>query len=410
MRIFATIKNISLMSKSETGKINTKNWNTSTDNPKLGCKMLADGRGSLFLLYNYGYNSMTERTARKKEFLKLYIIGTPKTPIERQQNKDVLELAQKIKTERGQQFLEDKEGYRLKQTSINLFVFFANFIERCNVADKGVLRGALKNFQDFIHETYPQFANRIEAKNLSKDMMEQFARYLEQHHRGEGKFTYWQRFKRLINYSVEKKIIKISPCRGIKMVKTGDILSKDILSEDEVVKLFSTHYRQESQVVRRAFAVTCFTGIRHCDLANLRWRNIDFANRIMTFRQVKVMNESSSSGVVVPLDDVSLAAIGEKPTNAKTSDFVFPNLPTIEGCNKALRHWVEKAGIDKHITWHCGRHTFATLLLSKGANIKVVSKLLGHSTLRFTEKYVRAVDDLKRAAVESLPKISLTKI
>lgn len=127
-----------------------KAWNTKTDNPKLGYKELADGRHSLYLLYNYGYNSDNGKTARKKEFLKLYLMSTPRTPIERQQNKDVLELAKKIKQERGQQFLNDREGYRLKQKGINLFVYFANFIENSGVADKRVLEGALKNFQDFI--------------------------------------------------------------------------------------------------------------------------------------------------------------------------------------------------------------------------------------------------------------------
>ena len=152
-----------------------KAWNTKTDNPKLGYKELADGRHSLYLLYNYGYNSDNGKTARKKEFLKLYLMSTPRTPIERQQNKDVLELAKKIKQERGQQFLNDMEGYRLKQKGINLFVYFANFIENSGVADKRVLEGALKNFQDFIVGDYPQFANRIEPRNLSHDMMEQLS-------------------------------------------------------------------------------------------------------------------------------------------------------------------------------------------------------------------------------------------
>ena len=74
-------------------------------------------------------------------------------------------------------------------------------------------------------------------------------------------------------------------------------------------------------------------------------------------------------------------------------------------CLKALRHWTERAGIDKHITWHCARHSFATNILSNGANIKTVASLLGHSDLRHTEKYIRAVDSLKEAAINSLPEL-----
>lgn len=399
-----------LMCKTDKIKIDTKGWNTKTDNPKLGCKMLSDGRGSLYLIYNYGYNGATGKTMRKKEFLSLYLYSTARTPVERQQNKETLALAQKIKDERKQQFLEDREGYRLRLKGINLFTYFADFIKKSGVADMHVLEGALKNFKDYIVISYPQFANRIEPKNLSKDMMVGFARYIEKTHTGEGIRTYWQRFKRLINYAVSKGVIKKSPCLGIKVASQSDILAKDILSQQELSKLFATHYDKESPLIRRAFAVTCFTGIRHCDLAKLTWGNVDYANKRLSFRQVKVVRESDNSGVNTPLNDAALAAIGQRPVGAKDDDLIFPNLPSIEASNKALRHWVKRAGISKHITWHCGRHTFATLVLSNGANIKVVSELLGHSSLKFTQKYVRAVDDLKKAAVDSLPKINITNI
>lgn len=385
--------------------IDTKGWNSKTDNPKLGCKMLSDGRGSLFLLYNYGYNGATGKSLRTKEFLKLYLESDPRTPLDRQQNKETFELAQKIKKERGQELLENREGYRIRQKGVNLFVYFANFIEQSNVADKHVLEGALRNFKDFIKETYPQFANRIEPKNLSKPMMRGFAHYIEDTHTGEGIRTYWQRFKRLINYAVSQKVIKESPCLGIKVANTSDILGKDILSREELIRLFQTHYNKESDTIRRGFALTCFTGIRHCDLAKLTWGAVDYTNKTLSFRQSKVLHDSSVSGVVTPLNDNLLAIIGEKPEGAKDTDLIFPNFPSIEASNKALRHWTKRAGIDKHITWHCGRHTFATQMLSNGANVKVVSELLGHSSLKITTKYLRAVDDLKKAAINSLPQI-----
>lgn len=393
-------------------KFSTKGWNTSTDNPKLLGNVLADGRVSLYLRYNYGsgnYGKGNTKVDRVKEFLKLYLVNNPRTPLERQQNKDTFALAQEIKKDRGRQFLEDKEGYKIKQNGINLFVYFANFINQSGVADKHVLEGALKNFQDFIGEEYPQFANRIEPKNLNREMMERFAHYIEDVHTGEGIRTYWQRFKRLVNYAVEKGVIKKSPCLRIKVMNTNDILGKDILSREELQQLFATHYPKESETIRRAFALTCFTGIRHCDIATLTYGNIDYANRLMTFRQSKVQHDSSVSGVPIPLNDTLLAIIGEKPEGARDNDLIF-NLPSIEASNKALRHWTKRAGIDKHITWHCGRHSFATNLLSNGANIKVVSELLGHSSLKFTQKYVRALDDQKKAAINSLPQIDITNI
>ena len=70
-----------------------------------------------------------------------------------------------------------------------------------------------------------------------------------------------------------------------------------------------------------------------------------------------------------------------------------------------MKRWVKRAGIDKHISWHCARHSFAVNILNNGANIKTVASLLGHSGLKHTEKYTRAVDKLKEEAINSLPEL-----
>ena len=87
-------------------------------------------------------------------------------------------------------------------------------------------------------------------------------------------------------------------------------------------------------------------------------------------------------------------------------DFIF-DLPRYYIWIRYLKKWVELAGIKKHITWHCARHSFAVNILNKGANIKTVSSLLGHSGLKHTEKYTRAVDSLKEAAINSLPELKV---
>ena len=113
----------------------------STDNPKLGAKILSDGRESLFLDFYLGYVMATssktgeeyKRVNNKREYLSLYLWQAPRTPMERQNNKETLELAKKIRFERGQQLLEDVEGYRLKKNrEINFLDYFQNYIEKYN--------------------------------------------------------------------------------------------------------------------------------------------------------------------------------------------------------------------------------------------------------------------------------------
>lgn len=394
----------------------TKITNKRTDNPKLTARTLKDGRESLYLIYNFGYSIDEDKETaggnkklsveRKKENLNLYLIANPRTPVERQANNETLELAYKIKDERVQQFLEDREGYRLRLQAPNMLQYFADFVEQTKVADKRLLKGALENFKKFLAEDYPQFAKKIEPKQITPKLIQDFVYYLEDNHKGQGAETYYKRFKRLINYAIEKGMMAKSPCYGIKPAVAGDILAKDILSSDELKALFATHYAGENPEIRRAFAFTCLSGIRYCDVIRLTYSDVDYSNQTLTFRQHKVAKHSSKSGMTIPLNESLLHTIGEKPEGAKGSDLIF-HLPSFTMCLKALRHWAAKAGIDKHITWHCGRHSFATIMLSKGANIKVVSELLGHSTLQHTQIYLRAVDKLKAEALNTLPQIDL---
>lgn len=389
-------------------EIRGKNKNLiEAGNPRLLKKEVKGGTEySLYLEYQLGYNRDNGTSIRKKEALSLHLIANPRTPVERQQNKETLALAKKIQFERSQELLEDKEGYRLKKKdAVNLLDYFAEFAKTANVADRLVLVGALNNFKDFLGKKYPQYANWIEAKNLTKEMMQKFVEYLIENHKGQGAETYYKRFKRMINYAVEHEVIAKSPCKGVTTPQRDDILEKDILSRDEVIKMFETHYRGENPEIRRAFAMTCLSGIRHCDIIRLTYSEVDYANKMLKFRQNKTVKHSSSSGVTTPLTPTLLNIIGKKAEDAK-DDYIF-HLPSMTMCQKALKRWTKKAGIDKHITWHCGRHSFGTQLLNEGANIKVVSNLLGHSSLRFTEKYVRAVDEEKKKAINSLPSIEL---
>ena len=107
----------------------------------------------------------------------------------------------------------------------------------------------------------------------------------------------------------------------------------------------------------------------------------------------------------MPLRPDLLELIGTPEENGRfRQDRIF-DLPSHTMCLKTLRRWTARAGIDKHITWHCARHSFATNILTGGANVAVVANLLGHSGLKYVEGYVRALDERKKAAVDSLPAI-----
>ena len=391
-----------------------------TDNPKLGAKILSDGRESLFLDFYFGYQKVYSekldreiiRKDRKRDFLKLYLWQAPRTPIERKQNKETLELAKKIRFERGQELLESVEGYRLKKDrDIDFLSYFQTYIDNYTKKDIRMVEIALKRFRDFLHATpeYSKFEKRIKPEMITKDMVEAYTEYLQTRSVGEGAKSIYARFKKVVKYAIEHDVMIKNPCKGVVIKVDEQILKKEVLSPDEIQQLIATHYENENPNIRRAFIFCLYCGLRYCDVKDLTFANVDYSNKLLKFEQNKTKGHSASSGVVIPLNDGILSLIGEPHDSNNRDEVIFP-LPSYEMCLKALGRWVKRAGISKHISWHCARHSFAVNILNNGANIKTVASLLGHSGLKHTEKYTRAVDKLKEDAINSLPTLDITKI
>lgn len=389
----------------------------TTDNPKLGAKVLSDGRESLFLDFNFGYTMAVSKSTgkeyakkdRRREFLKLYLWQAPRTILERQQNKETLEVAKRLRFERGQQLLEDTEGYRLKkERDLNFLDWLGAYYEAYSKKDKRIIKSAINSFKEFLTVTpeFNKYSKRIKPEQITKPMIVAFAEYLQHRFVGEGAHTVYARFKKMIKSAFESEIIRKNTCNGIVIKIDRGTLKKDVLSMDEVKRLIATHYPGENPNIRRAFIFCLYCGLRWCDVKELTFSNIDYSNRLLKFEQSKTKGHSTASGVVIPLNDGLLTLIGE-PNDGESRDSVIFPLPSHTMCLKALRRWVSHAGIDKHITWHCGRHSFATNILSNGANIKVVASLLGHSDLSMVEKYVRAIDTQKQEAINSLPELEM---
>ena len=420
----------------------------TTDNPKLGAKVLNDGRESLFLDFYFGYSKVfNEKTGketikknRRREYLSLYLWQAPRTQLERQQNKELLEIAKKIRFEREQELKEDKLGYRLKkeEVEINYLDWMAEYHANYTKSDGNQIRRARTVFIDFLidpkmkllpekvkgdmtkeeKETIRKSNAKKEAERerkahglvvrpqqLTKDLMKAFTEYLINRFTGEGAHTVYGRFKKMILAALDKDIIAKNPCRGVSIKKDNGQLKKEILSQEEVVLLANTHYEKENPDIHRAFIFCLYCGLRWCDVKDLTYANVDYSNKLLKFEQSKTKAHSAASGVVIPLNDGLLHLIGQ-PKDGNRNQIIFP-LPSHTMCLKALRHWIARAGIQKHITWHCARHSCGTNLLSNGANIKTVASILGHSGLAHTEKYTRAVDSLKQAAIDSMPPLEL---
>ncbi|MFR1154331.1 MAG: tyrosine-type recombinase/integrase [Bacteroides thetaiotaomicron] len=404
--------------------------NKTKEKPKLEQNKLSDGRISLYLEYYLGreekpildengnqvyYDSgkmqgkpkFAVKHNRRKENLSLYLIDKPRTPAERQQNKETLELATKIRAEREQEFKESMLGYRLKKDrTINFLDYFQAYINGYTKKDLRMVQIALSRFKDFLKEQYPIYEFNIKPELITKDMIVQFVDYLQSRSVGEGAKSIYQRFKKVVRYAIDHDVMLKDPCKDVSCKVDEQILRKDVLSLEEIQALINCHYENENPNVRRAFIFCLYSGLRFCDVKDLTYKNIDYSNKLLKFEQTKTKGHSANSGVIIPLNSGLLSIVGEPPANGNKDELIF-NLPSYESCCKSVKRWVKRTGIDKHISWHCARHSFAVNILNNGANIKTVASLLGHSGLKHTEKYTRAVDKLKEEAINSLPELKL---
>lgn len=425
-------------------KLEDKIKNKMKDNPRLLQRTLKDGRIGLYLEYYMGrssepvldecgepvlykpkYNADGEllnpstagkpkyevKHIRKQETLPYHLIAKPRTRIERQQNDKALALAKEIRNNREQEFKENKDGFRLwRDKNINFLDYFDGYLARYTKRDKGMIKIAYNRFKDFLRDTpeYNNYGKRITPMQIDIEMMEAFTEYLQSRSIGEGAASIWQRFKKVYKSCGQKyKFDWKRPFTkedGNMLTITVDktVLRKQILSVEEMEQLIAAYREDVYTDVRKAFIFCLYTGVRFCDVKELTYNNIDDGNHILTFSQSKTKKKSKNSGVIIPLNDDLLGLIG-KPTQADNRDELIFTLPVYKTCLNVLKRWVKDAGINKHISWHCARHTFAVNILNNGANIKTLASLLGHSDLKHTETYTRVVDSLKKQAIDSLP-------
>ena len=205
-------------------------------NPRLLKKLVKnDTEYSLYLEYQMGYNRDNGTSIRKKESLSLYLLASPRTPIQRQQNKETLELAKKIRFEREQEFLDNREGYRLKkEKGINFLDYYQSYISNYSKKDIRMIQIALNRFKDFLSEYHPLLKDFIRPDAITHEMMVKFAEYLQTRSVGEGAKSILQRFKKVVRSAVDQGIMAKDPCKGVVCVVDDQVLKKDVLSQEEI--------------------------------------------------------------------------------------------------------------------------------------------------------------------------------
>ena len=241
-------------------------------------------------------------------------------------------------------------------------------------------------------EVYRRLKNRLEEfkagvmlKEIDKKFIGNWEVWLLQGGRCQNTVNhYLETLRTFILIACEEKIITANPFNKIKIPKI--IGERDYLSEEELILVKNLKIPKENTGeirVRELFIFCCLTGVRYSDLFSLKWENVRKITNELHFRMHK-----TKIWLTIPLLKEAMEIIKKQP---KEGEYIFKRISN-QTMNFRLHTIEEKAGLQKNLTVHVARHTFATLSLERGIPIDVVSKYLGHKSLKMTMIYARVTN------------------
>lgn len=206
--------------------------------------------------------------------------------------------------------------------------------------------------------------------------------------------NYYRCFNCALNWAVRMEGIARNP---FELISKSDKIKvpesqRQYLTIDEIKQLIATDCTNDE--VKKAYLFGCFCGLRFSDIKSITWGQI-YKDGEQTRLQLSM--DKTDNALYLPLSDEAIKYMPEKGSKLET-DTIF-NIPTNTQCNIIIKKWAKDAGITKHVTFHVSRHSFATMMLTLGADLYTTSKLLGHADIETTQVYAKIINAKKDEAV-----------
>ena len=375
----------------------TKKINRESSFVTLRTKPVSKGRQSYYLdIYKDGQ--------RKYEFLKLYLVPATNEAA-KIQNANTEQAAKAIRNQRELEIIQGKGGLAPVSNSKLLLLDWMEEYRKMKLATGQSNERALSVDKVITHlKAYAGEKTKLSA--VDSDFCKGFVAYLG--NATSGKHTqnpkplasstanaYFQLFTSALNEAVRQKKIAANPVlylsREDKKPIKAEKSNRTFLTIEEVKQLAATDFKNES--IKQAFLFACFTGLRISDIRNLTWGNIVERNGSFF---VTITMQKTREPLTIKLNKQAAKWLPKK--NATKEVFDLPVYNAI--INDNLKRWAKKAGIEKSLCFHMSRHTFATMELTLGADLYVVSKLLGHNDVSVTQIYADIINKKREEAVD----------
>ena len=361
-------------------------------------KPIAKERLRLFLdFYPAILNPSTGKPTRR-EFLDLYLFEKPKNTIEREHNKETKLLAENIRAQRQIQIQSEDYGFLSRGKKQLDFLDYFKELTSKRKSSKGNHDNWLSTYNYLVafapaplpisHIT-PIFCNDFKEFLLTNE---------EPIKEGKSKkilsqnsaHSYFNKFKASVNKAFADGLMLENPIKRIDGIKQAET-NREFLTQEELDLLVKTEC--DPPVLRRAALFAILTGLRWGDIMSLTWSQIQYSEKD---HYIRFLQKKTKGAETQPISETAVSLLGERGLDNQK---VF-GLTYSAWLNSKLKLWVRDAGIRKKITFHCFRHTYATLQLNKGTDIYTVSKLLGHRDIKTTQIYTKIIDQKKRDSVD----------
>ena len=378
-------------------------------------KQLSNGNQSIYLEYYTGDVIRKENYVggkRKYEFLKLYLIPE-RTREDKAKNEATLALAKAIQSRRIVEVQNDAHGFQnTNKSRVNLLDYLENIGKQS--AEQGS-RNYARTVLNTVRALRLFRGDYIAFRDVDKEFLSEFTDYLRQMPKASkygvlktgGRLSnnsvvsYYGTLRTAINRAYKEGIITVNPTKEFDFASKvrQEPSRREYLTIDELKTLINTECRHE--IVKRAFLFSCLCGLRVSDIRKLKWCDLQRSGGRV---RIEITMQKTKEPLYLPISDEALKWLPERG-EANDSDFIFPL--THEGTvNDTLQHWAKVAGITKHISFHVARHTHATMMLTLGADLYTVSKLLGHKNIATTQIYAKIVDKKKEEAIGLIPNLT----
>ena len=373
-------------------------------NVTLRKRILPSGKITLYLdFFPPVYNHKTHKLYRR-EYLSLFLVPKPKSPIEKALNSENLYKAEII---RGNRFNEvnkeqiytpfELERIHIKEVGEKSFIHYLKHTAESRTGNNAdIWKYAIIHFEMFLKN------EDILMQDIDVTIIEDFRAYLLKAKclRKKNQFlaqntalSYFNKIKATLRKAYKKGLLQTDVNAATEGIKEQES-QRNFLTMEEAVRLFNTPCKKG--IVKRVSLFSLLTGIRYSDISKLTWEEVQHSEQEGHY--IRFKQQKTDRPVTLPISEEALEFLGERRMEHGK---IFLNLKKWDS-DRLIPIWIGDAAIEKHITFHCFRHTYATLQMAAGTDIFTVSKMLGHKNIKTTQIYTKIIDEKKRETTNKI--------